>query len=1167
MDTKEKLKNLMEYLISVKNFKSIKNNKNECKGEADTLDGKWDKELHSIIDKIDEDGYIPYTMKALVEDDIIYKEDECDIQDDDSKHVLFPLPHNKEQKEIVNKIKEEFGVVLEGGAGTGKSQTIVNLICHFLSQNKRVLVTSQNNKALEMLYDKIPTDINPLCVSIGNNDIENMKEIELSMKKITEMLSADFDKLDNDINHLEKELDNCVEEQEELYKTLKNAEKVENAAIKYGGKQYKLSAIAKWIKDNETQYSWIEDEIRPEDKCPLTDAKFSRLIYLASNINKDEFLKFYNIERFLYGMPSSQEIVSSMKRFLYLRNNYTSYVDALKEWSISYNVDYDYKKIIYMLDNTEKFLEQIEETWMESILLSSRQSETVRVVLEQTFLRCKFYMKKICNIIKEINCHSVEIPTDEDIITISQKFQCIYKQYEQKGRLNKIFRVLHPECDSLVKRCKVDGSAIESKEQAHIAMRYIEQKYIEECLRKLWNSSISVYGGVEIKEVNLTILSEMEEMVSKLETLVNWENIIKNKISIAMRNIAFLSELDWCKKETYSNLKEGILSIQALNEYESLKCYLLNVKSVVIKMEGFENIGGYIENFQVSNLKFSYEKIDYFKEMAPKFKELGILLQEIKNCPKLIEKILNDDDKLSMLVKYKNFSVAWKWKQFDYILKKMHQFKINDIEEKIEEEKVKEKNLIKDIVVSKSWTNEIKSIGEVEKRSLYACLDAVKRVGKGRGVYSHKYKKLVSREFDVCQNVIPVWIMTLDNIMEWLPVDKDMFDVVIIDEANQCDIFAVSALFRARKAIIVGDENQIAYEAIGSNTERIQLLIDKYLKEIPHSEWFDMKTSLYSTALRVLPQRIVLKEHFRCLPEIIEFSNQLCYSNQIIPLRQAVNTQKIGMPVSAIKVEGERDVTKTINYKEAEAIVNEIYKYCEDKNYNGMTIGVISLLGDAQAEVIEVLLKNKIGEEEFYRRKILCGSAYSFQGDERDIILLSMVVANNVKFNTLTKDSDIRRFNVAVSRAKNKLVLFHSVNLEDLNPECIRAKLLNYCNSFNKKSREINLTSIFESQLQKDVYRIIKENGYEVKTQVLVGKYKIDFVIERAGYNIAIDCNGDNALNVDNWEEEYDKQRCIRSMGWKLFKINGSEFYRNPEEIMNNLSLKIRSFNNGKGIA
>ncbi|MCY6370009.1 AAA domain-containing protein [Clostridium ganghwense] len=1170
MDAKDKLKNVVSYLQSVKNLKYEEDTKDSCEDEKKNYNKKWDIELNNMQQKINEGGFIPETIKALVEDKEIQQSSESlEEWRETYEHLLFPLPYNEEQSEIAKKLAQNFGIVVQGPPGTGKSHTIANLICHLLAHGKRVLVTSQTDKALKVLSEKIPQEIKHLCISMLGNDTEDLKEVDYSIRKITENLALDIGNLDKDRESLQEELIKCRDNQKELYNKLEKVEKIENGNIQYCGKYYKLLNIAKWVKKNENQYSWIEDEIKSVQKCPITDAKFSRLIYLLSNTNKEDIIQFSSIENLLYNIPSCLEITSKMERFLELKNNYGYYKNIIKDWCVSYNVDYDYNRIINLLESTENFLCEIENTWLENILESSCQSETIRIVFQQMLLRCNFYVKKICSIIKEINGHYVEIPENMDIVTLAQSYNIVYKQYEQKGKINKLFRILHPECQSILEKCRVDNKSIENKEQARIAKKYIEQRYVEQSLRKLWNSSMREYEGEEIEEVNLTVLASLEEKMNKIDTLINWDKVVKNKIVVSMRNIAFLSEIDWCNKETYKHLKNGILSIKYLNEYESIKTYITNSEKIISNIKGFEEIAQAIHSNDIRTVRKAYEKLDKFKEIAPKFKEINILLQKInEDCPKLVQRIINDEDKLNMLVKYKNFSIAWRWRQLDNILNKAHEFKFDEIEENIEKEKERESKLIKQIVVKKAWYNQVNKIGESEKRSLYAWLDAVKRIGQGTGKHSGMYKKLAQREMSKCKDIIPIWIMPLNKVIENFTLSNDLFDVVIIDESSQCDIFGISALFRGKKAVIVGDDNQISPEAVGFNMDKIQELIDKHLQNIPHSEWFDMKTSLYNTALRIFPNRIMLKEHFRCVPEIIDFSNNLCYSNEIIPLRQFNSSEKLGFPIKNIKVEGERDKLKPINVKEAEALTNKITECCKEPRYDGMTMGVISLLGDSQSELIENLLRKKIGEREMNEREIICGNAYSFQGDERDIIFLSMVIANNVKFTALTKETDIKRFNVAASRARNQMWIFHSVDLENLNSRCVRSKLLSYCININKNNnKNIDLKNIFESEFQKDVYRMIKKREYEVKPQVVVGNYKIDFVIEGLHNKFAIECNGDKANKIDNWEEEYKKQMCLERVGWKFFKINGSEFYRNPEETMNKLWRKIKNAEINRGIA
>ena len=138
---------------------------------------------------------------------------------------------------------------------------------------------------------------------------------------------------------------------------------------------------------------------------------------------------------------------------------------------------------------------------------------------------------------------------------------------------------------------------------------------------------------------------------------------------------------------------------------------------------------------------------------------------------------------------------------------------------------------------------------------------------------------------------------------------------------------------------------------------------------------------------------------------------------------------------------------------------------CNDGRYSDKTMGVVVLQGEAQAALIEYQLLGRLGAEEMERRRLVCGNPYSFQGDERHIMFLSLVAASNQRIGPLTKAADERRFNVAASRARDMMVLFHSVTSDDLSATCLRKQLLEFfdlkslkrsrCNNSRKPSLEV----------------------------------------------------------------------------------------------------------------
>ena len=156
------------------------------------------------------------------------------------------------------------------------------------------------------------------------------------------------------------------------------------------------------------------------------------------------------------------------------------------------------------------------------------------------------------------------------------------------------------------------------------------------------------------------------------------------------------------------------------------------------------------------------------------------------------------------------------------------------------------------------------------------------------------------------------------------------------------------------------------------------------------------QSSLYSHAKIRFNQNIVLREHFRCMPEIIQFSNDLCYASNGTPLDplRAYPANRLQPLVTRHVPDGYRTGgLNAMNKPEADAIVAQILACLKDSRYEGKSMGVISLQGETQAKLIEHKLQQVVEPEVIVKRRLICGDAYTFQGDERHIIFLSMVAA------------------------------------------------------------------------------------------------------------------------------------------------------------------------------
>jgi very-short-patch-repair endonuclease len=234
--------------------------------------------------------------------------------------------------------------------------------------------------------------------------------------------------------------------------------------------------------------------------------------------------------------------------------------------------------------------------------------------------------------------------------------------------------------------------------------------------------------------------------------------------------------------------------------------------------------------------------------------------------------------------------------------------------------------------------------------------------------------------------------------------------------------------------------------------------------------------------------------------------------------------------------------------------VAQIVACIDDPRYADRTMGVISLQGEAQAKLIERKLLETLEPEIIEERRLICGDAYAFQGDERHIIFLSMVAAPNERIGTLSNDSARQRFNVAASRAQDQLWLFHSAGLDVLSPVCMRHHLLSYMlNPTRQALAQQNL--LFGSQFEQHVFQRIREKGYYVRTQVCVGdptnhRYRIDLVVEGMQGRLAVECDGDQWHGPERYEQDMARQRDLERAGWQFVRIRGGDFYRDPTKAL-----------------
>jgi very-short-patch-repair endonuclease len=396
----------------------------------------------------------------------------------------------------------------------------------------------------------------------------------------------------------------------------------------------------------------------------------------------------------------------------------------------------------------------------------------------------------------------------------------------------------------------------------------------------------------------------------------------------------------------------------------------------------------------------------------------------------------------------------------------------------------------------------------------------------------------------------------VNRVVENFVPGKNKFDIVIVDEASQADLLSLPLMYMGEKIIVVGDDKQVTPESVGTKIEGVDKLIDAYLGGIPNRLLYDEKTSLYHIAGTSF-EPICLREHFRCVSPIIQFSNYLCYHGKIKPLRDESDVA-VKPHTVAYRVEDAYSDDK-VNQVEALEIASLICSCIEQKEYEKMTFGVMSMVGDEQAQIIRNILMRRMHETDFVSRKIQCGNPAQFQGDERDVCFLSMVDSPKSEGPLSLRTSEAndgrygKRFNVAASRAKNQLWVVYSMNSDiDLKPDDIRLKLIQHAKDPYALEKCYEEKTVYtESEFEKLVLKKLIHEGFDVVPQWKVGSYRIDMVIKCGHKKIALECDGEKYHTGEKIEEDMVRQALLERLGWKFIRIRGSQYFKDPESTMN----------------
>jgi very-short-patch-repair endonuclease len=427
-------------------------------------------------------------------------------------------------------------------------------------------------------------------------------------------------------------------------------------------------------------------------------------------------------------------------------------------------------------------------------------------------------------------------------------------------------------------------------------------------------------------------------------------------------------------------------------------------------------------------------------------------------------------------------------------------------------------------------------------------------------------RKLLAETPGVAPYLKPCFLMSPLSVAQYLDAEQTEFDVVVFDEASQIPVWdAVGAIARGKQVIVVGDPKQLPPTNFFSRSDGDDTFIDNGQTE-------DLESILdecLGSGLKVYN----LLWHYRSRKEgLIAFSNYQYYNNELhtFPSPHSDNTGVSLVPVP----HGFYDKGKSrTNKAEAEAITEEVIRRLSDPALSEMSIGIVTFSQAQQNLILDLLdearrnypeIEAHFGEE--FGEPVFVKNLENVQGDERDVILFSIcygpdqVGKLSMNFGPLNRDGGERRLNVAVTRAKHEVVIFSTLRSEQIDLSRTRALGAAHLKAYleyaergpvaiagNIESAE---TDEYDSIFEKEVAEFLRSKGYTVHTQIGCSGYRVDLAIVKPDtpghYLLGIECDGASYHRAATARDrDRLRQAVLEGLGWRIYRIWSTDWWRN----------------------
>ncbi len=1059
-----------------------------------------------------------------------------------SQSVVLPIPTDVSQMEAVLAAQKGQSFILHGPPGTGKSQTITNIIADALYRGKRVLFVAAKKAALDVVHRRLEQiGLAPFTLELHSNKSKKSDVLEQLAKSIeTAKLArtADFQQEAQRLDAAKKAISDYVNVLHKKQPTGWSLYDSITALENYRENNFTNNFIPESVLQNLNATLWqqwtdwlpqfhsiaalivhpsenplvalnlsqyspsVNDEISKQTQNLLSQLpdlqgkseNLAKAIQFPFSIKaKSEWEQFVQIVTALQKLP---DIPLELIRYLADKENYIIY----EEWSKTYN---QYQKVLQSI--LQSYNRNILNTDISSIEMQWKQAQ------QSWFLPKWLQTRKIKKQLSVFRNAPINNNSEvEQLFTFNNELQEV-KRLLQQSRFISVQQALI----NLFKDEQTDLSDIGNKaalvQQISTLTNLWERNALVKWVQILQEKNIQ-YSD-EIKLNNSSAIAEFIELSTTFsQQQVKYETLT---------GIHFQQTENW-NAETITllqniqthlpHLKNWINYVQLRKQGESIQLQWL--------ISAFENKTCSIEKLA-----------DYFHYTVH---------------ASVSQRIISQHETLSL------FNVGLfesKIEQYKKIAKDFQYLTIQELRVKLAAQ------------LPNTTTEAMQSseIGILQR--------AIKNRGRGLSI-----RKLFDQIPTLLPRIAPCMLMSPISVAQYFDVSKKHFDILIFDEASQlptCE--AVSALARAKQSVIVGDPKQMPPTSFFSTIK-----LDEENMDVE-----DLESILDDCLSLSVPSKYLLR-HYRSKHEsLIAFSNVNYYENKLLTFP---SSDDLNRKVKYHQIKGFYDKGKTRTNKfEADEIVEFVKSHFNNTQKRKLSLGVVTF-SQTQQNLIEDKLQNLFMSdpklEEYANQSdepLFIKNLENVQGDERDVILFSVCYAPDeegkmsMNFGPLNRDGGWRRLNVAVTRARYEMHIFATLHADQIDLSRTSAEgvaglkaFLHFAEKGHLSVRPEDVQEALSKQhLSATISKKIQEKGFDVKCNIGTSGFKVDIGIVHPDkpqqYILGIVIDGHYYYNAQTTNDrEIVMPSVLKALGWNVHRIWTMDWFENSDKIIDTIVEKVK---------